>query len=349
MAAAVGGRGGEHRPDEERAVFGEVDRQARALVATDRESVQRHALDVGSRAIARTAQTEDVDFPARGDERLGFAPNPRVLFVVGVDDHAGSAWPRSRRALALIGARSGGRRRPGARGEGGDDALGRAGTRETEIRGAIAPPGRPNLRAAPGLSSSRSGGFAIETDEDRGAARRADGSRPTRWWIAGRGRARPAMPTRAARRRNPSGRPRRGVAASGTCDSPAARSRECRPGSSTRGLPQRGARSRVKRQHDRTVRRGDGAEERGPGAECLGRAVLGPVDGREEITARAGATSRAAPATLGECRGFAHFGRDAGRQVEHQVANLDHSAERCPRRRGWRPPRAWARTTSVDR
>ena len=86
--AAVGPGHGPRSPDEEGEVLAQVDRQARALVALDVEAVDPHAGQGPGRRVTRSAQGEHVDRPAARGQGLGLAPDPRILLVIGVDDHA---------------------------------------------------------------------------------------------------------------------------------------------------------------------------------------------------------------------------------------------------------------------
>lgn len=75
-------------PPEEREILTQVRRDARALMTTDRESVDANALDRGLRAIAAAAKREDVNGPTRRNQRFRLSADPRILLVVRMDEHA---------------------------------------------------------------------------------------------------------------------------------------------------------------------------------------------------------------------------------------------------------------------
>ncbi len=81
------------RADEERQVLAQVDADPRALVALDAEAPDAHAVDDPGRLVRLAPEREHVDLVAGGDERLGLPPDPRILVVVGVDDHRHRAAP----------------------------------------------------------------------------------------------------------------------------------------------------------------------------------------------------------------------------------------------------------------
>jgi hypothetical protein len=73
---------------EEREILTQVRPDAGALVTTDRESVEADALDRVLRPVAAAAEREDVHGPTRRDQRLRLPADPRILLVVGMDEHA---------------------------------------------------------------------------------------------------------------------------------------------------------------------------------------------------------------------------------------------------------------------
>ena len=57
------------------------------LVALDAEPVDPDAVNGAQRGVGVASQREHVDLVAGRHERLGLAADPRILVVVGVDDH----------------------------------------------------------------------------------------------------------------------------------------------------------------------------------------------------------------------------------------------------------------------
>ena len=78
----------------------------------DVQAVESDAVDGVRRRITGTAESEDVDGPATGDERLGLPADPRILLVVGVDDHADRSTIGRNRHETRRGASIGRRQRP---------------------------------------------------------------------------------------------------------------------------------------------------------------------------------------------------------------------------------------------
>ena len=83
----VGARQRDARSDEERQVLAQVDRERCALVALDAEPADVDPVDGLALGIFRTAEGEDLDVVTGRGERLGLAPYPRILLVVGMGEH----------------------------------------------------------------------------------------------------------------------------------------------------------------------------------------------------------------------------------------------------------------------
>ena len=103
-------------PDEEREVLAQVAPRPAPWWRWTSRRWTRTPSSQPSAASPRAARREDVDRPARGDERLGLAPDARILVVVGVDDHRDRP---ARPARGLTRSRRSSRRRAGAPGAAG--------------------------------------------------------------------------------------------------------------------------------------------------------------------------------------------------------------------------------------
>ena len=86
-APDVGARQRDARSDEERQVLAQVDRERCALVALDAEPADVDPADGLALGVRRTAEGEDLDVVTGRGERLGLAPDPRILLVVGMGEH----------------------------------------------------------------------------------------------------------------------------------------------------------------------------------------------------------------------------------------------------------------------
>ena len=202
-------------------------------------------------------------------------------------------------------------------------------------------------RPARGARARRAARPGVEADDDHPALGVRRRPRPTRSCSAGPGTARRARRPRAGRRPSRSGRRRRGAGGRASSGSPAARSTRTSGPALTRAASRAAA---VPGWSARTTGRAalpTAPQELGPGRDRRGLAVLGAVDRREEIAARlqsqAGSLAGEAGADLVKDRRVADLGGHPRREVLHQVADQEDAAVDALRRRGCRPPSAWAR------